>query len=116
MQINWIPRIFLVLVIVLFAAGCATEPINWNRRIGTYTYAQAVTEFGPPDRRVKFITGELVAEWDRRYYGASTAGAGAGSYGYPGGAGVAQTGPVYYESTLRLTFATNNILTGWDKD
>ena len=116
MRTNWTARTFLVLALVLVAAGCATAPIDWNRRVGTYTYAQAVTEFGPPDRRTKLSTGELVAEWARRYYGGGSADVGADRYAYTGDAGVAQTGFIYYESDLRLTFATNNILTDWYKE
>ncbi len=39
---------------VAFLAGCmTTPPVDWNTRIGNYTYAQAVTELGPPAREAK---------------------------------------------------------------
>ena len=42
-------------VLLLALAGCATHPkvdpsINWNSRIGSYTYEQAVSELGKPCR------------------------------------------------------------------
>jgi hypothetical protein len=45
-------------------AGCATGPkIDWNARIGSYTYDQAVIDFGPPDRQAKLADGTQVVEW-----------------------------------------------------
>jgi hypothetical protein len=50
--------------LVLALAGCATTPkIDWRSRIGTYTYDQAITELGPPDKAAKLTTGATVAEW-----------------------------------------------------
>lgn len=41
-------RIILAMVMVFLAlalAGCAT-PINWQARVGVYTYNQAVMDYG----------------------------------------------------------------------
>jgi hypothetical protein len=59
-------REFPVLIAALFAMlllGCATTKIDWNSRIGTYTYDEAVTELGVPDRQATLTDGSIVAEW-----------------------------------------------------
>ena len=113
-------KIISSLQICLFATvlltGCVTHRVDWNARIGSYTYDQAVTEFGPPDKQAKLSDGKLVAEWISRYSSGSSVVVGTGFYGSPGGVGVVQTTPSYYESKLRLTFATNNVLTAWSKN
>jgi hypothetical protein len=60
---------------VLLLAGCATTPkVDWTARIGTYSYDQAVMDYGPPDKQAKLDNGVVVAEWlTRRGY----------SYAYP---------------------------------
>jgi hypothetical protein len=56
-----------LLCLVLFLNGCATTPkVDWNTRIGTYTYDQAVMDFGPPDKQAKLDNGVIVAEWMTR--------------------------------------------------
>jgi hypothetical protein len=98
-------------------AGCATHRIDWTGRVGNFTFDQAVIDLGPPDKQARLSDGRTVAEWITRYHGGSTAIVGGGLYGYPGGIGFVQsTGPSYYESHLRLTFSTNNVLTRWSKD
>ena len=109
-------RFFLCASITLLLAGCATHRIDWNSRIGNYTYDEAITEFGPPDKQATMSSGLRVAEWISRYYSGGSTVVGAGMYGYPGAVGVVQTTPPsYYESRLRLTFNTNNVLTAWSK-
>jgi hypothetical protein len=109
--IRWI----VLLAALAVAAGCAHR-INWSARVGTYTYDQAIIDLGPPDKTAKLTTGQTVAEWITRYgYGGATTVVGGGYYGDPVGVGVIQSPSVYRESKLRLTFSTNNILTGWVK-
>jgi hypothetical protein len=51
-------------LLALVLAGCATTPkIDWKTRVGTYTYDQAITELGPPDKAAKLTDGTTVAEW-----------------------------------------------------
>src|SRR4051812_26414170 len=53
-----------VFFFVFVVGGCATAPkIDWNSRIGNYTYDQAVLELGPPDRMAPLTDGTKVAEW-----------------------------------------------------
>ena len=101
------------LMTILFA-GCATHRIDWNSRIGHYTYDQAVIEFGPPDKTARLTDGKLVADWITRYYNGGTTFVGSGYY--PGSVGYVQTvGPSTYVDTLRLTFDTHNLLYAWVK-
>ena len=48
-------------------AGCVTASrIDWAARVGNYTYDQAVTDFGPPDKAAKLSDGATVVEWLER--------------------------------------------------
>ena len=53
--------LFLALTNCL-TTGCKTAPkIDWNSRVGNYTYDQAVAELGPPDKSAKLSDGKTVA-------------------------------------------------------
>jgi len=96
--------------------GCATQRINWNARIGHYTFDQSVLELGPPDKQAQLTDGRRVAEWVSRYSSPGTVLIGTGYWNNPGGVQFLQsTGPEYYEDKLRLTFTTNNVLESWSK-
>lgn len=57
-------RVVAPALLGLLLIGCATVPrIDWNTRIGTYTYEQAVMDFGPPDKYARLSDGTQVAEW-----------------------------------------------------
>jgi len=43
--------------------GCATASVNWDNRIGTYSYDDALAEFGLPDRVANLEGGVKAAEW-----------------------------------------------------
>jgi len=103
---------------VLAAAGCATaKPIDWNSRVGSYTFDQAVTELGPPDKQAKLSDGKTVAQWITHRSGGASFGVGTGFYGGNTGVGVGQTvGTGYNDRVLTLTFATNSVLTAWSKN
>jgi hypothetical protein len=53
----------LFVVLVLFLTGCATTAIDWNSRVGNYTYDDAIAELGVPDRDATLSDGSVVAEW-----------------------------------------------------
>lgn len=54
----------LVFAMAMFLTGCASAPkIDWQSRVGNYTYDQAVLDFGPPDKYAKLGDGSQVAEW-----------------------------------------------------
>ena len=45
-------------------AGCASTPkVDWDSRVGIFTYDQVVAEMGPPDKSSKLSDGSTVAEW-----------------------------------------------------
>ena len=97
--------------------GCSSRPkVDWNARVGNYTFDQAVIDMGPPERSSQLSDGTTVAEW---YTGSSprmSFGFGVGSYGSGGGMSVGQgvsTGG--HGRFLRLTFDAGNVLAAWGK-
>jgi hypothetical protein len=98
----------LIAAMALFLAGCATSRVNWDARLGNYTYDQAVLEMGPPDRAAKIGDGTIVAEW-LTYRGSR------GGYNF-------YTAPYFYtpmydpptpDRFLRLTFDSEGRLRDW---
>ncbi len=114
-NISWFTILALV---VAFIAGCATtKPIDLNSRVGTYTFDQAVTELGPPDKQAALSDGKIVASWITHRYGGTSFSVGTGFYGGNTGIGVGQTvGTGYPDRVLTLTFGTNYLLTAWSKN
>jgi|SRR5688572_15764520 len=48
----------------LFLTGCATtNRVDWNSRMGQFTYDEAIMELGVPDREATLTDGTTVAEW-----------------------------------------------------
>ncbi len=109
---RWLVRVTACLGLVVWVAGCATGRVDWNARVGHYTYDQAVTEMGPPDSHARLSDGVIVAEWlinrGMTYV-----------YGAPGPYGYAYAGPMTAQTTpsrfLRLTFGADGQLTAWKK-
>lgn len=113
----WSSLVTLALA-ALVAAGCATtKPIDWNSRVGSYTFDQAVTELGPPDKQAGLSDGKTVAQWITRRSGGTSFSVGTGFYGGNTGVGVGQTvGTGYSDRVLTLTFSTNHVLAAWSKN
>ena len=104
----------------LLLVGCATSKTDWNNRVGSYTYDQAVLEMGPPDKQTKLSDGKTVAEWYSRSSGGSglSIGVGGGSYGSHSGMGVGVSQSVDSGSSgrgLKLVFGTDGRLSSWSK-
>lgn len=109
-----------VMVLALLWGGCASTKIDWDSRLGLYTYDQAVVELGPPDKSATLSDGTVVAEWLTRrgtgggyadiYYGAPRPYPYWHGYYYP---------PVYYYDPptpayfIRLVFGADGRLTEW---
>jgi hypothetical protein len=110
-------KLVLLAMVAAVFAGCATHWVDWNARVSTYTFDQAVMDYGPPDKQAKLSDGRKVVEWVSRYSGGGSTAIVSGGWGYPGSVGFVQTtGPLYYEYKLRLTFTTNNVLSAWSKN
>lgn len=72
-------------MVVGFLAGCTTRPkIDWNGRVGSYTYDQAVIDYGPPDKTAQLSDRSTVAEWLTRKGNYRVDGYGYGYHGYYG--------------------------------
>ncbi|MCX7871687.1 MAG: hypothetical protein N2487_00205 [Verrucomicrobiae bacterium] len=98
--------LFLILV-----GGCATRPkIDWNARVGNYTFDDAVREMGPPDKSAKLSDGTIVCEW------LTSRGYSRGHYVYfPGSLPYYWTDPPAPDRFLRLTFSQEGKLIEWKK-
>ena len=98
----------LLAMLSFIFAGCKSTPkVDWNSRIGNYTYDQAVAELGPPDKTAKLSDGKTVADWIKHSQGGGMSfGVGTGFYSGGGtavGTGVS-TSSGYPDQVLRLTF------------
>jgi len=114
----WMVCVLLALASLNFV-GCKTTPkVDWDNRVGNYTYDQAVTELGPPDKSAKLGDGNTIAEWITRSRGGGFSfGVGTGMYGSHSSVGVGQsvtTGS--RDKVLRLIFSTENKLVSWSKN
>jgi hypothetical protein len=109
----------LLAMLGLLFAGCQSTPkVDWNSRIGTYTYDQAVAELGPPDKTAKLSDGRTVADWVKHSHGGGLSfGVGTGFYGghTAVGTGVG-TSTGYPDRVLRLTFGPDGKLTEVKKE
>jgi hypothetical protein len=115
----------LVITPLLFAwlvAGCASTPkVDWNARVGHFTYDQAVAELGPPDKSTKLSDGSTMADWITRKSSSVSLGLGTGYSHYGGGVGtstgVGVVAPVGStgDHLLRLTFGADGKLKQWSK-
>ena len=95
----------------------STPKVDWNSRIGNYTYNQAVAELGPPDKSAKLSDGKTVAQWIKHSSSGVSFGLGTGFYGGHGGVGVGQSvGTGYGDKVLRLIFDPDNKLLEWKKN
>ena len=102
---------------VALIAGCKTTPtVDWNSRVGNYTYDQAVADMGQPSRQAKLDEGKTVAQWitlhgSNGYLG--SAGVASGNYGMGAGQSIAQS---YKDHVVELTFGPDGKLVSWAKN
>ena len=100
-----------------FFTGCkTTSPVDWNSRVGVYTYAQAIADMGPPSKEMKSKDGKTVAQWITLHgsNGFVTAPAVVnGSYGMEEGQPIVQS---YKDHVLELTFGTDGKLVSWARN
>jgi hypothetical protein len=102
---------------VFLFTGCKSTPkVDWNSRVGSYTFDQAVNDMGPPDKQTKTSDGTTVAEWVTRRSGGGGLSIGTGFYGSSGGVGVSQSvGSGGRDKFLRLSFDADDRLVAWLK-
>ena len=102
----------LLAVSTLLNSGCKSTPkVDWDSRVGSFTYDQAVVELGPPDRSTPLSDGRVVADWITRSSGGVSFGVGTGYWVGNTGVGVGQTvGTGYSDRVLRLTFGPDHKL------
>lgn len=100
---------------IAFFTGCATAPpVDWNSRVGNYTYAQAIHELGPPNRQTRLSNGAIGFKWFLQPTGGT--GIGMSNNGMNHGFDAAQNiSPGFNNRYLQLTFDTNGVLTAWSK-
>jgi hypothetical protein len=109
MKLSWL----LLLVLVLLTGSCASGPkahikdIDWGKRIGTYTYEEALAEFGEPNVMSETNEGRI-AEWMLRRSPMVSFGVGVGGPGV--GVGTSVSPPPSGEY-LRLRFDKGGKLT-----
>lgn len=121
MKMNLAVKFSFLTILALAAAlivGCkTTKPIDWNSRVGTYSFDQAVTELGPPDKQTTLSDGKLVAQWITHRNGGTSFSVGTGFYTGGAGVGVGQSvGSGYPDKILTLTFGTNQVLAAFSKN
>lgn len=105
-----------LMLLLLFTAGCASTRIDWDARVGRYTYDQAVVEMGPPDKTAKLSDNSTVAEWltSRGMSVGTIYSSGPYSGAYYGRMQTYQTLPGA-DSFVRLVFNPEGKLTSWKK-
>jgi len=109
----------LLALAITFVVSCkSTPPTDWPARVGTYTYDQAVTALGPPDKQAKLTDGDTVADWVTRHSGGTGLSIGTGFFS--GGGSAVGVGVGHSigngDKVLTLTFGTNNVLKAWSKN
>jgi hypothetical protein len=105
--------------LALLLAGCATPRIDWNARLGNYTYDHAILELGPPDRLATLTDGAIVAEWltsrGRAHGTIHTFGPPYPHYFYGGPMVYHYMEPPSRDYFIRLMFSPDGILQSWQR-
>jgi len=110
---------FLLPAVLLFAiavaTGCKTTTVDWNSRVGSYTYDSAVAEMGPPDKQSKLKDGKSAYQWITLHgsNGFSSGGSLNNNYGMGVGQPITQS---YKDHVLELTFGPDGKLVSWARN
>jgi hypothetical protein len=106
----------ILALIVVFLTGCKTPPpVDWDSRVGHYTYDQAVSELGQPNRQSRLSDGKAVYKWFVQPPVSPRINTGMSYYGSTG-FGAGQTpGSGYSSQMLQLTFDPDGKLNAWSK-
>lgn len=105
------PFILLTTLLALLATACTTPPkIDWDARVGTYTFDLAVKDMGPPEKSASLADGARVADWlvargrSNPIY-----------HSFPDGRVIRTEGVRDPDRLLRLTFAPDGKLKEWKR-
>lgn len=114
---RWLGLLALAGVLPALLGGCQTNRVDWNSRVATHTFSQAVLDMGPPDRQARLDDGTVVAEWETRRSHAVTTFAGGhfGRHGHHAGFASAPMTTVSPAFFLRLTFGPDGKLAAWKR-
>ena len=119
MKLNPAARFSFLAILALAIAiltGCATPaPVDWNSRVGNYTYDQAITELGRPDRQAKLSDGKTLYKWYVRPNVGSGPNTGMSHYGDTGFS-TSQTAGSSNNHMLQLTFGPDGKLAAWSQN
>jgi hypothetical protein len=112
-------RALWLLALIWLLPGCSSPPkIDWDSRIGNYTYDQAVQEMGPAENESTLSDGSKVGDWFVRRGPTTSVGVGmgmGGGYSTGGvGVGVGRTSSTQFNHYLRLTFDPAAKLVRWE--
>ena len=120
MKMNLAVKFSLPVILALtvaFLTGCATPPpVDWDSRVGHYTYGQALTELGSPDRQARLSDGKVVSKWFVQPPVAPHFNSGMSYYGSTGFGAGQTVGAGINSQMLQLTFDTDGKLTAWSKN
>lgn len=98
-------------LLVLLATACTTPPkIDWDARVGVFTFDAAVREMGPPDKSAPLTDGTRVAEWLYiRGWSTPT------YHSFPDGRVIRTDSARGPDRWLQLTFAPDGKLKSWKR-
>lgn len=114
----WLALVLLALQLAFVGCSSSKPKVDWNSRVGTYTYDQAIQEMGPPDKSAKLSDGKTVAEWITAHRSHGT-GFSVGTGYSAGGAGVGVSHGIgsgtSHDQVLKLTFTPEGKLESWGR-
>ena len=115
MKIRW-PFILLSFIAsIALLTCCATTKVNWDNRVGHFTYDQAVAELGTPDHVEILTGGAITADWHTHRTSARSVGVGIGVSSGPVGVGLGAPVSSAGARALRLSFGPDKILKSWSR-
>jgi hypothetical protein len=107
------------LLVLGLMGGCATTPrVDWDSRVGNYTYDQAESQLGQPIHHEARADGSQSAEWITERGNAGSVGFGMGAaYSTPGMLenSFPRETPRTPDRYLRLTFGPDGKMTQWQR-
>ncbi len=101
--------------LVHLVTGCATPKINWDSRVGAYSYEQAVLDQGPPDKKEQLKDGTIIADWLTSRGQPHVFSTYSGGYGFRSPGVLYQDYGVGPDSFIRLTFGLDGKLKTWKR-